>query len=217
MSQYIPLLTTATLETLYMTLISVLFSYVLGMPMGILVYVTNKDSIAPNRPINTVLGWVINLTRSVPFIILMVALIPFTRLLVGKTIGATAAIVPLVIAAAPFVARMVETSFEEIDSGVILAAKAMGATKMQLITKVLLPETLPSIIRGLSIVTITIISYTAMAGAVGGGGLGDVAIRYGYHRYEYNVMLATLFILIVLVQLIQISFSMLAKHLDKNL
>ena len=217
MSSYVPLLWTATLETLYMVLVSTIFSYILGLPIGILSYMTEKDGLSPNRPVNTITGWIINLARSIPFIILLVALIPFTRLLVGKSIGSTAAIVPLVIAAAPFVARMVESSFNEVDPGVILSAQAMGASHFQIIMKVLLPETLPSLIRGVAIATITIVGYTAMAGAVGGGGLGDVAIRYGYHRYEYGVMIATIVILVVLVQLIQVGFSLLAKRMDKNI
>lgn len=217
MSQYIPMLWKETLATLYMTGFSVLFSYLFGLPLGILSYMTDDSGISPHKSLHAILGWIINVGRSIPFIILMVALIPFTRMVIGKAIGSTAAIVPLVVAATPFVARMVETSLQEVDAGVITCAQAMGATKWQIITRVLLPETLPSLVRGMSITTITVMGYTAMAGAVGGGGLGDVAIRYGYHRYEYNVMIATIIILILLVQIIQLVFYIVAKRIDKTI
>ena len=216
LNQYGEMLLVATGETLYMTFFAALFSYLLGLPMGVLAYTSDKDSIAPNRTVNLVLGWIINIGRSIPFMILIVALIPFTRLVVGKAIGPTAAIVPLTIGAAPFVARMVETSLKEVDRGVIESSRAMGATNFQIVWNVLLPETLPSILRGVSIAAITIVGYTAMAGAVGGRGLGDIAIRYGYHRYEYGVMLATIVILLVLVQIIQVAFNVLSKRIDKN-
>lgn len=202
--------------TLFMTLFGTLFGYVLGLPLGIWCYATDEGSLAPNKSVHAVLGWIINITRSIPFIILMLALIPFTRMVVGKAIGSTAALVPLVIGAAPFVARMVESSLSEIDHSLVDCAKSMGATNFQIVSKVLLPETLPSLIRGMSIATITIIGYTAMAGAIGGGGLGDVAIRYGYHRGEFDVMYVTILILIVLVQVIQVIFNIIVRKIDKN-
>ncbi len=162
-----------------MSFVSTFFAYLLGLPLGILVVVTAKNGIAPKRVLNMVLGWIVNIGRSIPFIILMVALIPFTKFVVGKSIGSTAAIVPLVIAAAPFIARLVETSLQELDEGVIEAAKAMGASNWQIVYKVMLPESIPSLVRGMTIALITLIGYSAMAGTVGGGGLGDLAIRYG--------------------------------------
>lgn len=163
-----------------------------------------------------VLGWIVNIGRSIPFIILMVALIPFTKFVVGKSIGSTAAIVPLVIAAAPFIARLVETSLQELDAGVIEAAKAMGASNWQIVYKVMLPESVPSLVRGMTIALITLIGYSAMAGTVGGGGLGDLAIRYGYNRYQDDVMILTIILLVILVQLIQVVFNVIAKKIDKK-
>lgn len=205
-----------TWETLYMTVFSTAFSYAIGLPLGVLLIVTAKNGIRPKRTLNTVLGWIVNIGRSIPFIILIIALIPFTRLITGTSIGSTAAIVPLVIAAAPFVARMMETSLSEVDPGVIEAAKVMGATDLQMIGKVMLPEAVPSLIRGVSITTITLIGYSAMAGAVGGGGLGNIALQYGYYRYQYGVMLGTIVLLIIIVQLIQFFFNRLAKGIDKR-
>ncbi len=210
------LLLKGTLDTLYMTLASTLFAYVLGLPMGILLSVTNKGGIMENRMFNSIFGWIINILRSFPFVILMIAIVPFTRLIVGKIIGPTAAVVPLVIAAAPFVARLVESSLAEIDSGVIEAAKCMGATNGQIILRVMLSESVPSLIRGLSITTITLIGYSAMAGAVGAGGLGDIAIRYGLHRSETDVMMITVVLLIIIVCMIQLLFDRTANHVDKR-
>ncbi len=163
-----------------------------------------------------ILGWIVNIGRSIPFIILMVALILFTKFVVGKSIGSTAAIVPLVIAAAPFIARLVETSLQELDEGVIEAAKAMGASNWQIVYKVMLPESIPSLVRGMTIALITLIGYSAMAGTVGGGGLGDLAIRYGYNRYQDDVMILTIILLVILVQLIQVVFNFIAKKIDKK-
>lgn len=216
LQEYGMLLLKETGVTLYMTFTASFFSYLFGLPMGVLVFTSAPGSLHPNKGINSVLGWFINIGRSIPFIILIVALVPFTRLIVGKAIGPTAAIVPLVIAASPFVARMVETSIQAIDPGVIESSRAMGATNMQIIYKVILPEILPNLILGASITVITVLGYTAMAGAVGGGGLGDVAIRYGYHRYEYNVMLATIVILVLLVQLVQLMFNFISVKINKN-
>lgn len=213
---YKDLLMQGTLETIYMTLTSTFFAYLLGLPLGILLMVTAPNHLRPNRFIHNTLGWFVNIGRSIPFLILIVALFPFTKLIVGKSIGSTAAIVPLVIAAAPFVARLIESSLSELDLGLIESAKSMGCNHWQIIFKVMLPEALPSIIRGISITMITLVGYSAMAGTVGGGGLGDIAIRYGYHRYEYQVMLFTLVILILLVQGIQLFFNLLAKKIDKK-
>lgn len=210
------MLAKGTMETFYMTLVSTAAAYLLGLPLGIWVYITAPGGIRPAPKTNTVLGWIINIGRSIPFIILMVALIPFTRMVVGKAIGSTAACVPLIVAAAPFVARLVESSLEELDGGVIEAAKTMGATNAQIIWKVLLPESIPSLVRGLSITTITLIGYSAMAGAVGGGGLGDIAIRFGYHRYQQDIMLMTIVLLVVIVQVIQCLFNFLARKIDKR-
>ncbi len=216
LSQYKDILITGTLETLYMTFASTIFAYVLGLPLGVIMVITDKKGIAPNKALNSILGTIINIGRSIPFIILMVALIPFTRFIVGKAIGSTAAIVPLTIAAAPFVARMVESSLAELDPGVIEAAKTMGATNRQIAYKVLLPESVPSLIRGFSITTITLIGYSAMAGAFGSGGLGDIAIRYGFHRYETEVMLITIVLIVAIVEVIQLVFNFVAKKIDKR-
>ena len=188
-----------TLETLYMTLCATLFAYVLGLPMGVLLTVTKAGGVAPAPRFNAVFGWLVNLLRSLPFIILMFFIIPFTRLLVGTSIGATAALVPLTLSAAPFIARMVEQSLEEIDTGVIEAAQCMGATRWQIVTRVLLVESVPSLLRGLSISLITILGYTAITGSVGAGGLGNLAFRFGYQRYQKPVMYATVLLLILLV------------------
>ena len=214
--KFAPLLWENTLVTLGMVGASTLFAYLLGLPMGVLLRVTDRGGIMENHAFNSVFGWVVNILRSLPFIILMISISPFTRLLVGKAIGPVAACVPLVISAAPFVARLVETSLAEIDTGMIEAAKCMGATNWQIISKVMVRESVPSLIRGLSISTITILGYSAMAGAIGGGGLGDVAIRYGQHRFEPKVMLLTIILLVIIVCVIQIVFDRLSTRLDKR-
>ncbi len=214
--KFAPLLWENTLVTLGMVGASTLFAYLLGLPMGVLLRVTDRGGIMENHAFNSVFGWVVNILRSLPFIILMISISPFTRLLVGKAIGPVAACVPLVIGAAPFVARLVETSLAEIDTGMIEAAKCMGATNWQIISKVMVRESVPSLIRGLSISTITILGYSAMAGAIGGGGLGDVAIRYGQHRFEPKVMLLTIILLVIIVCVIQIVFGRLSTRLDKR-
>lgn len=213
---YGPILLEGTGATLYMTAVSSLFAYLIGLPLGVLTIVTARDGIRPCRPLNTILGWIINIGRSIPFIILIVALIPLTRLITGTSIGPTAAIVPLTIGAAPFVARLVETSLAEVDPRLVEAAQTMGCTNRQIVYKVLLPESIPSLIRGLSISAITLIGYSAMAGTIGGGGLGDIAIRYGYQRYQQDVMLGTILLLVIIVQLLQFLFSLLAKAVDKR-
>lgn len=213
---YWPLLSKGMFDTLYMTVFSTLFAYVLGLPMGVLLSVTSKGGIMENRSFNSVFGWIINILRSFPFVILMLAIVPLTKLIVGTSIGANAAIVPLVVAASPFVARLVESSLAEIDNGVIEAAKCMGATNAQIIWRVMLAESVPSLIRGLSITTITLVGYSAMAGAVGAGGLGDIAIRYGMHRFEPAVMILTVILLVIVVCLIQLVFDWLAARVDKR-
>ena len=216
LTRYVPLLAEGTLDTLYMTVLSALFAYVLGLPMGVALFVTKKGGIAENRPFNTAFGWVVNVLRSIPFIILVGALFPFTRMIVGTAIGENAAVVPLVVSAAPFVARMVESSLEEIDPGVIEAARCMGATNLQIIFKVLLIESVPSIVRGMSITTITLIGYGAMAGALGAGGLGKIGYSYGFQRFTPSVMYMTLVLLIIIVCIIQALFNFLARKLDKR-
>ena len=214
--QIIKLLLTGTLETLQMTVISTVVAMILGIPLGVILVVISKGHILENLAVNKALGVVINATRSVPFIILMVAIIPFTRMIAGTSIGTTAACVPLTIAAIPFLARLVETSIKDINFGVVEAAQAMGASPLQIIRKVLLPEALPTIIDNITVLIVNLIGYSAMAGAIGGGGLGDIAIRYGYQRFQGDVMLATIIILIVLVQLIQMAGDGLSKRMNKK-
>lgn len=205
-----------TLDTLFMTFGSAVLAYVIGLPLGIWLSVTDKNGLRPNRTVQACLGWVVNIGRSFPFIILMLVLIPVSRAVVGTMIGPKAAIVSLTVAAAPFIARLVESSLAEIDRGVVEAAKSMGATNWQIIYKVLLPESIPSLVRGASITVITLIGYSAMAGAVGAGGLGDVAIRYGYHRYQPDMMVITVVLLVIIVQIIQSAFNLCAKLIDKR-
>lgn len=207
---------TATLETLYITLVSTAAGYLLGLPLGVILKVTDKNGISPNKVIYKILDVIVNIVRSAPFVILMIFVIPFTRLIVGKTYGPTATIVPLVIAAAPFIARTVESSLSEVDHGVIEAAQSLGATNMTIITKVMLKEARTSLLINLTIVFGTILGYSAMAGTIGGGGLGALAINYGYYRYQTDVMVITLVILILLVQLFQWGGMWLAKKLDRR-
>lgn len=204
-------------ETLYMTLVSTFLAYVLGLPLGIALVVTARDGIYPLPFINNILGVVVNIVRSVPFLILLVAIIPVTRFIVGTPIGSTATIVPLVIAAAPFIARLVESSIQEVDKGVIEAAQSMGASPLQIICKVMLPEAKPSLWMGSAIAVTTILSYSAMAGFVGGGGLGDIAIRYGYNRYQTDIMMVTVVLLVIIVQILQEIGMKIAKRTDKRL
>ena len=213
-AQMSQLLLEGTLDTSYMTLASTLIAYLIGIPLGVILVVTRKDGICPAPKTNAVLGTIVNIMRSVPFLILIIVLIPFTRFVVGTSIGATATVVPLIVGAAPFIARMVESSLLEVDAGVVEAAQAMGASPWQIVTKVLLKEAVPSLITGAAIALTTILGYSAMAGAVGGGGLGDLAIKYGYHRYQTDVLLLTLVILIALVQIIQALGNGLAKKID---
>lgn len=210
------LLVKALWETTYMVAVSSAVAALAGIPLGVVLVTTDKGHILENLAFNRILGSIVNATRSTPFIILMVAIIPVTRLLVGTSIGTEAAIVPLSIAAIPFVGRLVEASLKEVEFGVIEAANAMGATPWQIIIKVLIPEALPSIILGLTITVINLIGYSAMAGAIGGGGLGDLAIRYGYQRFQGDVMLATVIILIAQVQIVQSVGDYAARRLNKK-
>lgn len=203
-------------ETLYMTLLSTALAYVLGLPLGVILVVTEKEGLCPNLYLNKILNVIINLTRSVPFLILLVAVLPFTRWVVGTTIGSNATVVPLVIAAAPFIARLVESSLKEVDIGVIEAAQSMGANPKEIICKVMLPEALPSLIVGCAIAVTTILSYSAMAGFVGGGGLGTIAINYGYHRYQKDIMFVTVALLVIVVQVLQEIGMKLAAICDKR-
>ncbi|MDF2882075.1 MAG: hypothetical protein K0R54_2632 [Clostridiaceae bacterium] len=213
---YGAMLVQGTLETLYMTFFSTLYAYILGLPIGILAEISRKGGIHPMPVVNKILGIFINIGRSIPYIILLVAVIPVTRLIVGTTIGPKAATVSLIISATPFIARLIENSLRELDGGVIEAAKAMGASDTQIVFKVMLPEALPSIVMGISLATITLVGYTAMAGAIGAGGLGHIAISYGYHRYETDIMMITIVLLIIIVQLIQSLGQKLSKLLDRR-
>lgn len=204
------------IETLYMTLVSTIFAYLFGIPIGVILYITDKKGICQNRILNFIVGVTVNMLRSVPFLILLVAILPFTKLVVGTTIGSTATIVPLVVAAAPFVARMVESSLKEIDPGVIEAAKAMGSSTWQIIVKVLLPEAKPSLLVGCTISLATILGYSAMAGFVGGGGLGAIAINYGYYRYQADIMWITVAMLVLIVQFFQEVGLRLVSKVDKR-
>jgi D-methionine transport system permease protein len=204
-------------ETFYMVLLSTLFAYLIGIPIGVILNITSPTGIKPNKIVNLVFGFITNVIRSVPFLILLVAILPFTRLIVGTTIGSTATVVPLVVAAAPFVARLVESSLKEVDSGVIEAAKAMGSSTWQIIWKVLLAEAKPSLLVGGVIAFATILGYSAMAGFVGGGGLGAIAVNYGYYRYKTDVMLVTVAILVIIVQVFQEAGIYIVNKLDKRI
>lgn len=213
-SQLIALLFDGLLETLVMVGISGAIGAAFGIPLGVVLILTDRGGILQNVGLNRVLGLVVNAARSTPFIILMVAVIPFTRLVVGTSIGTAAAVVPLTIAAIPFIARLVETALREVPAGLIEAAEAMGATPLQIVVKVLLPEALPGIVAGLTITLVSLIGYSAMAGAVGGGGLGDIGIRYGYQRFLPEVMLAVVLVLIVFVQGVQSAGDRLVRKLS---
>ena len=216
-NQYGNLLLDGTIDTFVMVIVSTVFAYLLGLPLGVLLNITQPHGIWPHRWLNRVLGWIVNVGRSLPFIILMIAIMDFTKLIVGTKIGVKGAIVPLVVSAAPFIARMVETSLAEMDAGVVEAAQSMGASVPQIVWKVYLPEAKPSLILGASISIITILAYTAIAGAVGAGGLGDLAIRYGYQRKVPSMMWITVIFIIAIVQVIQSVFSWLSTKVDKRL
>ncbi len=215
-SQTLAMMAEGTGATLYMTLVSTLFGYILGLPMGIILVVTAPEGLRPNHVIYRVLDVIVNITRSIPFLILMILIMPFTRVLVGKTYGTTATIVPLALAAAPFIARMVESSLLEVDHGVIEAAQSMGANLWTIIWKVLLGEARTSLIVGATIALGTILGYSAMAGTIGGGGLGDIAMRYGYYRYQADIMIIAVVLLVLLVQVLQVIGTVLSKKLDRR-
>ncbi|MCK4102170.1 methionine ABC transporter permease [Acinetobacter radioresistens] len=214
--QLINLLLTGTIDTLIMVGISALAAFLIGLPIAIILVNTSEYGIYPSRMINQPLGWVINITRSVPFLILMVALIPLTRLIVGTSYGVWAAVVPLTIAATPFFARIAEVSLRDVDHGLIEAAQAMGCNRKQIIWHVLLPEALPGIVAGFTVTMVTMINSSAIAGAIGAGGLGDIAYRYGYQRFDITIMLAVILVLVILVMLIQATGDVLASQLDKR-
>lgn len=217
LAEYGDVLLDGTWDTLIMVAVSTFFAYLLGLPLGVALTITQPHGIRPNKAVNRVLGWIVNVGRSIPFIILMVAIMPFTKLVVGTKIGIKGAIVPLVVSAAPFIARMVETSLAEVDAGVVEAAQSMGASPLQIIWKVYLPEAKPSLILGGAISIVTILGYTAIAGTVGAGGLGDIAVRYGHQRGVTSVMWVTVVFLVILVQLVQSLFSWLSKRIDRRL
>lgn len=216
-AQYGDLLLQGIRDTMIMVVVSTFFAYIIGLPLGVLLSISQPHGIWPHKWFNRILGWIINVGRSLPFLILMVAIMPFTKLVVGTKLGIPGAIVPLVVSAAPFIARMVETSLAEVDAGVVEAAQSMGASRAQIVWKVYLPEAVPSLILGASISIITLIGYTAIAGAVGAGGLGDLAVRYGYQRNVPAMMLVTVIFIIILVQIIQSLFSWLSSKSDKRL
>ena len=210
------LIISALIETLYMVTFSTFFSLILGFPLGVLLVITEKNGIWEKKTPNRVLNGIINILRSFPFIILMILLFPLSRILVGKTIGTTATIVPLSIAAAPFVARIIESSLKEVDKGIIECSLAMGASVSEIVFKVLIPESMPSLVLGITTTIINIIGYTAMAGAIGGGGLGDVAIRYGLYRFQTDVMIVAVIIMVIIVQSIQLIGNKLSSTINKK-
>ncbi|ENJ2866843.1 ABC transporter permease [Vibrio parahaemolyticus] len=208
------LLLGATWETIYMVTVAGVVGFAVGIPLGVILHITKKGGLLENTKLNGILGAVVNVGRSVPFLVLMVAIIPVTKMLVGTFIGTTAAIVPLTIGAIPFVARLIEGALLEVPTGLVEAAQSMGATPTQIITKVLLPEAMPTIVNSVTITLVTLVSYSAMAGTVGGGGLGDVAIRYGFHRYDITIMAVTVVMLIALVQIIQSIGDAVVRRVD---
>lgn len=214
LSQYGALLGQGTLDTLAMLLLSTALAYVIGLALGVVLYVTAPGGLRPRRMLNAVLGWVVNMARSIPFIILIVSVIPVTKAIAGTTVGVRGVIFPLVLSSAPFVARMVEQSLAEVPHDSIEAAEACGASLPRIVLSALLPEAMPSIVRGVAVTLISVLGYTAIAGAVGAGGLGDIAIRYGYYRYQDQMMVVTIVLLIVLVQLIQSTCNLIAKRID---
>ncbi|MGI6174032.1 MAG: methionine ABC transporter permease [Christensenellales bacterium] len=215
-AKLISMMKTGLIETVQMTLFSTLFAYILGIPLGVLLVVTEKGHIRENPVLNQAVGTVVNVLRSIPFLIMILMLFPLTRIVMGTALGVRAAIFPLVIAAFPYVARMIESSLKEVDSGVIEAAQSMGSSTMQIIFKVMLPEAVPSLINGAAISMTTILGYTAMAGAVGAGGLGKIAIDYGMYRYDYTTLYAASILLVLLVQIIQIAGTKIALAVDRR-
>ncbi|AFS77771.1 D-methionine ABC transporter permease protein MetI [Gottschalkia acidurici 9a] len=216
MDSLLELLLPSLWETLYMVSVSTIVSVLLGLPLGILLIITEKDGLWEKPILNSILGTVVNISRSFPFLILMILLFPLARLIVGTTIGTTATIVPLSIAAAPFVARVIESSLREVDGGIVEAALAMGSTNLEIIFKVLIPEAMPSIVSNITLTIINLIGYSAMAGTIGGGGLGDLAMRYGYHRFDPNIMAASVILIIVLVQVVQFIGNQVVFAINKR-
>jgi len=211
--EVLSMLPLATAETVYMTFVSAFFACLLGFPLGAFLYVSSPAGLTPRKIGYNVLSRLVNLFRSLPFIILMILLIPLTRLIIKTSIGPTAVIIPLSIAAAPFVARIAETALSEVDSGVLIAAKAMGSTNFQIIRKVLIPEAMPSLVSGLALTIINLIGYSAMAGAIGGRGLGDLAIRYGYYRFRTDVTIGAVIVILILVELVQVAGTVISRNL----
>jgi len=211
--EVLSMLPQATLETVFMTFASAVLASLLGFPLGTYLFVTSPAGLIPRRITYNIVSRIVNLLRSLPFIILMILLIPFTRMIIKTSIGPTAVIIPLSIAAAPFVARVVESALEEVDKGVLTAARAMGSTNLQIIFKVLIPEALPALVSGLALTIINLIGYSAMAGALGGGGLGDLAIRYGYYRFRIDVTIAAVIIILILVEAVQITGTIISRRL----
>ena len=216
-SATIMMIVEGTFATIYMTLVSTLMAYVIGLPAGVALVVTGKEGLKPNKAVNRILDVLVNVMRSIPFLILLILVIPLTRAIVGKSYGPSATIVPLTLAAAPFIARLVESSLLEVDKGVIEAAQSMGAVIPTIVMKVMLLEARSSLLSGLAIALGTILGYSAMAGAVGGGGLGDIAIRYGYNRYQLDIMIVTVILLVALVQIMQAICMRLSRKLDKRI
>ncbi len=216
MGKILTLIASSTLQTLIMVFFSTLFAVIIGFPLGVLLSITNPGGIMPKKIFNQILGRIIDVFRSFPFVILMIVLLPFTRFILGTAIGTAATIIPLSIAAAPFVARVAETSLNEVDSGVIQAARAMGSTNWQIVYKVLIPESLPSLVSGLTLTIINLIGYSAMAGTLGGGGLGDLAIRYGYQRFRTDVMILSVVVIILLVAVLQAAGSKISESIQKR-
>lgn len=214
--QLIDLLLTGTIDTLLMIGVSAIVAFLIGLPIAIILVSTSEHGIYPSKPINQALGWVVNITRSVPFLILIVALIPLTRWIVGTSYGVWAAVVPLTLAATPFFARIAEVSLREVDQGLIEAAQAIGCNRKQIIWHVLLPEALPGIVAGFTVTLVTMINSSAIAGAIGAGGLGDIAYRYGYQRFDMQIMLAVIVVLVILVMLVQATGDTLSRQLDKR-
>ncbi|WP_294428915.1 methionine ABC transporter permease [uncultured Treponema sp.] len=213
MEQILILVGTSTLETLVMVFFSTLFAILIGFPLGVLLNITNKYGITPKAVFNQILSRIIDVLRSFPFVILMIVLLPLTRLILGTAIGTAATIIPLSIAAAPFVARITETALNEVDPGVVQAARAMGSTNAQIVYKVLIPEALPSVVSGITLTIINLVSYSAMAGTLGGGGLGDLAIRYGYQRFRTGIMIAAVIVIIIMVALIQFAGTKITNRM----
>ncbi|MDR0315370.1 MAG: ABC transporter permease [Treponema sp.] len=211
--EVLSMLPAATVETVYMTFVSTFFACLMGFPLGVYLYAASPAGLVPRRLLYNVLSRIVNLFRSFPFIILMILLIPLTRLIIRTSIGPVAAIIPLSIAAAPFVARVAETALSEVELGVITAARAMGSTNFQIIRKVLIPEAMPALISGLALTIINLIGYSAMAGAIGGGGLGNLAIRYGYYRFTTDVMIAAVIVILLFVEAVQIAGTLLSRYL----